>query len=48
MAWELIAEEDWAQLEVAAELTVGAAAAAVLWAGEDAQRVLRRVAAAQP
>ncbi|ORA75237.1 hypothetical protein BST28_22120 [Mycolicibacter kumamotonensis] len=36
--------EDLEQLEVAAEQTIAAATAAVLWAGEDSQGVLRHVA----
>ncbi|WP_125079714.1 hypothetical protein [Mycobacterium sp. P7213] len=36
--------EQLEQLEVAAEQTIAAAAAAVLWAGEDSQGVLRHVA----
>jgi len=37
---------DWAALERAAEQTIAAAAAAVLWAGEDNHGVLAHVAAA--
>lgn len=36
--------EELEQLEVAAEQTIAAATAAVLWAGEDSQGVLRHVA----